>query len=292
MSEFGIPYSLVTPAGTLTINPTPMNQDGLYLSDVAGLDGGSVRSIANNLPQRDGAYVFDALRGAMYPTLTGFIRAGTTSSRSTIMDNLKSYTESIRTADGTLKWTPSGQSQRQLTVRLAADVQIGNQAGILKTFQVQLVAGNPLTVAASGSSGSFGVLTGSIAGTFSFPFYFPIGFGNPLGALLTVTPNGNAPAWPTFTINGPVTAPAMYNATTGKILSLPTLTLAAGDVLTVDMYNETATLNAATNSQIGLIDFSVSEFWSLAVGANSVYVTCSSATAASAASLTYSDSYV
>jgi hypothetical protein len=108
MAEYSIPYTLTTPAGVLSFNPTPGNVDGLYLTEVAGLDGGDVRSSIEPRPQRDGAIVFDAYRGAAYPTLTCYVRASDVATRQVLQDQLRVFTESIRTADGDLQWLPSG----------------------------------------------------------------------------------------------------------------------------------------------------------------------------------------
>jgi hypothetical protein len=297
--EYGIPYSLVTPSGTLTFNPSPSNQDGLYLSDVQGLDGGEVRLQTTPLPQRDGAYVFDSYRGALYPTLTGFIRAGTTSARTTFMDSLKGLTDSIRAADGTLKFTPSGQSQRQLAaVRLAAPVQIGNGSGILKTFQLQLVAGNPLVTAVAGSSGQ--VLGSSIAatgGALSFVYSFPFGFGDFASATAPITPGGNAPAWPVVTLLGPISSPTIKNQTTGLLVRFPGLTLAATDTLTVDMFKQLAYVNAdpvgSSNSRLSYLDFTVSTFWSLTAGvANTILVSGTGYSAGTTCTVSYNDTWI
>lgn len=58
----------------------------------------------------------------------------------------------------------------------------------------------------------------------------------------TVTNNGWATTYPTITLNGPITDPSFGNLTTGNQLNF-TCTLAANDVLTVDLYNKLVTLN-------------------------------------------------
>src|SRR4051812_48782893 len=120
MSETYIPYTLVTPAGTLTFNAVD-GSSGYYLSDVAGLDGGSTRHTEFSLPQRDGALILDTLLGASYITLVGEIRITGTDSlttRKSLMDTLAGFMDSIRKADGTLSFTPTGESDsRYYTVR-------------------------------------------------------------------------------------------------------------------------------------------------------------------------------
>ena len=275
--EYGITYTLTTPAGDLTFNPVPSNIDGFYLTAIAGLDGGAVRSQVSNLPQRDGGYLFDAPLGPAYPTLTGLIRSSTKTNRGQAIDELKSKLDTIRNADGTLTFTPNdGDSiERALTVRLIAPVGIAEADGLLKTFQVQLVAVNPRAGKSTQSSFTIGQPTG----------------GPPEVASTTVTPGGNTTAYPTVTVTGPLAAPIIRNATTGVEVSLPTLTLAGSDTLVVDMYNETVEVNDA--SVIGDLDISGSEFWGLAPGVTAtIQLKGTSSTAATGADGAYNDTYV
>jgi hypothetical protein len=290
MAEYGITYTLTTPAGTLTFNPSPSNTDGLYLDDVQGLRGGVRGAVVPNA-QRDGAVVFDSYRDAAYPTLTGFTRAATLVARTTLLDNLAAITDAIRFADGVLAWTPSGSVQRQLIVRLIGDPQIGNGNGLQKTFQLQLVAANPLPVAAAVSSGAFASL--AAGGGLTLPFSLPFTLGDPTGGAVTITPGGTVATWPVITINGPITAPIVQNATTGKLLSLSALSVAAGDVLTIDMLNELVYVNSPSNSKVGLIDYAISDFWTLTNGvANSVRLSGSNTTGATGGTVTYHDAYL
>jgi hypothetical protein len=289
MAEFGVTYTLTTPAGTLTFNPTPSNQDGYYLSDVQGLDGGNVRTAVSDLPQRDGAYVFDSQLGPMFPTLTGFMRCSTLSARTTLMDNLKAALNTIRFADGTLSWTASGDgAARSVTVRLAAAPQISQHGGIIKSFSFQLVAANPFT-----KRGSSNVNLSSFAssGGVSLPVTLPFSLGGQNAGSVTITPGGTAPAWPVITINGPIASPVISNLTTGKVLYLPGFTMASGNQLVVDMWNELVYLNAAANDQIGFVDATSSDFWSLTNGTpNLVQVSGTSIDpATTGGSVTYSD---
>jgi hypothetical protein len=295
MSEYGITYTLTTPVLTLTINPTPSNTDGLYLSDLQGLDGGDVRQTIVPYPQRDGALVFDAQLNALFPTLTGFIRASTLAARTTLMDNLKGALDSIRRADGTLSWNASGEAGgsnlRSITVRLAQPVQIGQQGGIIKTFQFGLVASYPFArkPVQVGNIASIGVVSGGVSfASFGFPFSFG---GNSLGSV-SITPGGTVPAWPTIAISGAITYPVITNLTTGKVLALPGYTQGDGNVLYVDMLNQLVYLNGPTNSQIGYLDPATSDFWTLTNGvANNVQVSGSATSPSTSATVSWSDTY-
>jgi hypothetical protein len=58
-----------------------------------------------------------------------------------------------------------------------------------------------------------------------------------------VTNFGTFECRPTITVTGPVTAPALVNATTGQKVSYSTVTLATGDKLVVDFDARTALRN-------------------------------------------------
>lgn len=290
MADYGVTYTLTSTAGVLTFNPTPSNTDGLYLSDVGGLDGGNVRSSVEPMPQRDGAIVFSAYREAAYPTLTGFIRASTTTARLTLQDQLRGYTDPLRTSDGTLAWVGQDAVTRQLTVRLLAPVAISNGVGILKTFQLALVAANPLAVSSSLSTTAIASPTAT-GGSFKFTFSFPFTFGDYAAGSSTITPAGTAPAWPTVTVTGPITNPTITNVTTGLYVSFPGLSVGAGQQLVVDMYNGTAYIG--TSNVTGYIDQAHSTFWSLTAGtANVVRVGGTGYTGATSASVAYRNTYI
>src|SRR5205085_1587483 len=105
------------------------------------------------------------------------IRAASNTDRALALDMIRGYARSIMRADGLLRWTPTGQAERALTVRLLDDPLDGGT--IVKTFQIGLVSPdstsrtNFLNVA---ESTPFGALAN---GAFALPMQFPIAFGDP-----------------------------------------------------------------------------------------------------------------
>jgi len=67
-----------------------------------------------------------------------------------------------------------------------------------------------------------------------FPATFPIIFhgATHISDLKTVTINGTWPAYPTITLTGPMTSPAIHNLSTGAVLQLNT-SIARGEVVTI-----------------------------------------------------------
>jgi Phage tail protein len=60
----------------------------------------------------------------------------------------------------------------------------------------------------------------------------------------TITNNGNVTTYPVITINGPMTNPTIGNNTTGQFITV-NYTLGASDVLVIDLYEKTITLNGS-----------------------------------------------
>ena len=257
MAEISIPYSLVTPRGTLAF-VTTAGGDGVQLRDITGLDAPELRTSLDHMPAKDGAFLRPALRGARYPVLSGLIvyLAGSVATamanRQLAMDNLAAHLASIEKTDGTLKWTPTGQTERYLTVRSWGSLQIGNDQGVLKPWQALLVAGHPV------------IYTNSLTTTDT---------GSSSGATATATNGGNTDSYPILRIFGPATNPKAYNDTQGLSIQLIG-TIANGDYVEVDTWTERIYLNGSlTNVKVDMLDIANTLFWSLSPGANTVRLT-------------------
>lgn len=291
MAEVYIPYSLVTPAGTLAFNPVN-SADGLYLSDVAGLDGPDLRATVDNRPTADGGIMYDGWQGAYYPILTGYIRQladGTFTARRQAEDAMRAMCRSIRRADGTLQWTPSGGTARQLTVRLFQPLSIQSQAGPIKTFQITLAsAASYVTDVAQNSQNTANLATAS--GSFVIPFTFPVSFGSSATGLASLTVGGDIETYPVVRIFGQCASPKIVNFTTGQSVSLPGLSIGTGQFVDVDMLNQTVKLNGVT-SVISNLDVVNSTFWSLPVGANSVKLIASGFDSNAKATITWANAW-
>jgi hypothetical protein len=293
-------------AGELITVVVAWDATNLYVS----INGGAFTSLASPHVPAIGATTFDLgstfgtdswLNGDVFWSMFG---SGTLSGADLTALNALGNTDP---ADGavsagasmTARWSADTSTYRlagvpdwrQVNVRLIGAVQIGNGAGVMKSFQVQLVAANPVSVSTVTRSIAAGAFVAG--GGLVLPFSLPFSFGDPTAGVAVVTPNGNVAAYPVVAITGPIAAPTINNLTTGKRVSFPTLSVAAGDVLTVDMLNELAYVNGPANSKIGLLDYGQSDFWALtAQVSNAVQVTGQGTTAQTAATVTFNDSYV
>jgi hypothetical protein len=100
----------------------------------------------------------------------------------------------------------------------------------------------------------------------SFPLSFPLSFGTPgIPGVVTVTNTGEAVAWPTYTVTGPVTAPIITNTTSGRVLQwASSFTLEAGQTMVVDCDARSVTVNGAARRDT----LRVADWAPLTVGAN------------------------
>lgn len=84
----------------------------------------------------------------------------------------------------------------------------------------------------------------------AFPLVFPLNFGVP-GSTgnIDAANSGDAPTHPTFVIKGPCSQPSITNLTTGVLLEYD-IDLSASDMLYIDTYAGTVTLNGLTANRL------------------------------------------
>ena len=268
--QYGVVHTLVTPAGTLTFNQT--SGDRLVLSGISGADGAAIRPVVEPLAQRDGAIVGNAYLGALYPVLEGQIVSSSATGRNTLEDQLRGHLSSILRADGTWQWTPAGGSARQRTVRLFQPPMLGNEPGVtLRSFQFGLICADPLAYSQTQT-------TSGLAGQ---------------GTAFTVTNGGTVETWPVLRVTGPATNPKVVNVTTGKTIELDasSYTVASGTYVDIDTRAETI-VDSAGASQLSKMDMTVSTFWPLKSGANSVRLDATGTGAGTRLDASYRDAWL
>lgn len=276
MAEIGIPYSLDTPLGTIDFAQD--GGDGIQIRGVAGLDGAPIRAPVSNRPQSDGLILHNFWRSGIYPVLNGIIKSTSQGSdaacleyRRELEDTLRAYTGSLIRAEGTLRWTPSGAAERQITVRLLDAVNITGSTGPIKEWVAAFVSADSLIYAAIEDENDTNPILPGVS-TFSLPFTFPFSLGTETtGGDAEVVNLGTVATWPTLEIHGPATSPTVRNVTTGKELRFTDLALEAGDYIEVDTHRELLTLNGSPLvSMLRYLEPSTSEFWQLEPGPNSI----------------------
>jgi hypothetical protein len=249
----------------------PLNPD----SGIAGLlDTAGVRESTSDLVERDGAshgpfYLSrrsGTIEGLLLPSSLDLVAIANAESK------LKRATRALR-ADGILRWTPPNDSSpRQIRFRRQDGPRVTGRRP--KAFQATLVSTD---VYALGSNEQSVVITaGAAAGE--------TGIANPITNPISTTLNatgqqfvvnqGDAPTWPRFRIDGPITNPQVLNNTTGELLALAT-TVNVGDYL--DIYPQLGRiLLNGTADRYSALDFAQSEWWQIQPGSNDIRLLASS----------------
>lgn len=256
MAEFGVPYSLITPAGTLAFNPAA-GGDGYYLSDIAGMDGGDIRNPVEDLPQHDGTMVHRFFRAGMKVTLRGFILpAAAGATRTAAMDNLRGYTDRLLrptqaelVSSCRLRWTPSGASDDRIldAVRLYQPVTISGAN--LKDFELTLASPYPYAVNYTQHSQAFAA-----------------------EATTVLTNAGNTPVYPVIRVTGAFTAATITNAATSESIVFSSGSVAGGHYAEVDCFAKTVYLDGSSTNLLPNLTLPT-RFIRLLPGSNSVTFT-------------------
>lgn len=152
MADLAVPYTLATPAGTVTFNDGSVDQT--YITSIIGLEGAPVRAPVDDMPYGHGGLWHNFWEGPRHIIVDGLFLIQSVRNcdaemalRNQMEDDLRVALRSIASvvADtGTLTWTPRGMSTRVLTVR--HDVQLDcpeDQNYMVRTFHFGLVAADP-----------------------------------------------------------------------------------------------------------------------------------------------------
>lgn len=183
--------------------------------------------------------------------------------------------------------------QRVLTLRgQPASCVVGPTHGNFLEATLAWVA--PSGVMTSVGTNSTVIAPAVSAGTgISFPITFALAWtpGSATG-IQTITNAGTEPTSPVWTFYGGATNVTVSNLTTGALMRID-VTIPDGHYLTVDMGARTAFLDSDPSQSVyGDIDFTVSTWWTIQPGANSVEVQADSSDATAEVFLTWRDVWV
>jgi hypothetical protein len=99
----------------------------------------------------------------------------------------------------------------------------------------------------------------------------------------TLNNTGDVETWPVWTLTGPGSVIRLRNITTGKMIDLSTLVLAAGESVTIDTRPGFKTITRDDGTNLFPYITAASSLWSLQRGVNSVHLEMSGASAGSSA---------
>lgn len=149
MADVGVSHVLTTPALTVTFNSGSLDQ--FYITSIRGLGAPSLRTPMDNVPLGDGGLVHDFWKGPRHIQIEGIFLIQSTRVMNSIVVirnnmefDLTDALESILRADGTLAFTPQGESARTFTVRYEVGLEFTHIDNYLtEAFSFGLVAAEP-----------------------------------------------------------------------------------------------------------------------------------------------------
>lgn len=280
MRESGLQYTLTTPGGTLTLNPTHFTPPGYFVADIDF--AAAVRAEDIDRPQDHGSYLDNAKLAGLSGILEVDVIGSSASNRESLLNALLQAYLSIlgEEGTGTLSWTPQdGSAARQISGLQLMDypTQI-RRGGTLKGYHVALKAQKPYAETATADQVSSTAMTAA-GGGWKIPLVIPVTFTSSGGGVCSLTNSGTVPVRPVLRIYGPVTSPNVVNVTTGQRLVF-TGSIATGDMWEVDLFRRTVTLNGIATSIITTLDVSQSTWFSLGRGSTVLQLTGSAYTSA------------
>jgi hypothetical protein len=236
-------------AGT-TLNTDDMGLPFIDVTSVSGLDTAPLRSSTDEHQGMDGTYVDSPFMSARTIVITGNLYTDPDDT-DTLLNQLRAdyNSDSVRP----FYFQLPGQTTKFVNCQgggLRYDIDGGRRSG-MTAIQATLVAEDPYIYDATVQSATVSVPTLSILGT-SFNMAFNVGFGGALpnyGA--TVINNGTHTAYPFITITGPVTNPVLVDSNSGTTMAF-SLSMAAGDVLTIDTRLKSIILNGTVSRRTAM----------------------------------------
>lgn len=245
-------------------------------SAIEGLETPPIRTSSSNYSGKDGGLVNGQFLSPRLITIPGFIAAGTCEEHEDLRKQLQESI--IPKEDLEVIITTFSGTQYVTTVRV-----IGFNMPIIdgkaSKFKIDLFASDPNLYLEDSIST---VIPIELGGGFVLPFILPVTFA--AGSSPTIINNtGSVDVFPVITITGESTNPIITKTDTGEKVEV-TVSMHTGDVLEIDMFNRTITLNG---SSIVGYRTSDSDWFSLDVGANHITYESDDLTDTGVASVTY-----
>lgn len=219
------------------------NGGNFYITGVTGLGSADIRTSSFLFSGRSGGMVTDQLLGFRNVSITGKIGNNSGTRLQHLLDR-QALQEAmpLGTTFPIYITTFAGVTYR-LDVNLI-DLKLEyNRRGYLSDFLIQLVAGDPLFYSTDGGDEQSALVQRVAEGGYITPYILPVEWG--VGGAPTVVVNsGNANYYPTITLEHAALNPIITNLATGESFEL-TLGINEGDIVIIDMYNRTVTLNGS-----------------------------------------------
>lgn len=254
---------------------------------IVGLTGFDGPPVSGSMPQRandHGGWAAPQWYGPRIMTLTVEVIAPSQALRDTARSQIAAVVP-VGSAGGTdlAEFVYNEPVPKRLMVRRSGDLTPSFPTANNAVFPIGLAAPDNRKYSAALYTPQIGTTAVTPTGL-TWPLTYPITYPASTPANQgSVTNAGDFESPGTVTITGPVVAPSITNLTTNQTIAFSTLTLTAGDVLTVDTLNRQAFLNGQFRSA----DVT-SSWWRLTPGSNTLRF---GGTGSGTASITYRDAY-
>lgn len=261
--ETGCPQRLICPNGDTLVFNDYADEDSnglLMIYDIQGLDGPVLRVTTDDRPQRPGVIIHPTQYGARLPAVSGRIVPNSLGQGIVLQDRIRAAADSLLQADGRYCWTPTGQTERFLTVRMNSELLMDHDnpfrnqtdgVAIIKQFSFPLIAADPVakTLAETDASRT--------------------GAGS-----VTIHNGGNVNAWPVIQVHGSFTDFLLTNDTLTGLgvpnasIAMNGLSIGATHKVEIVMRDETIFKDGDGDDQLFGLQVAVSNFFWLVPGDN------------------------
>lgn len=219
------------------------NGGNFIIQNVTGLGSADIRTSSFLFSGRSGGLITDQFFGFRQISITGKIGGYGVSRQQHRLD--RSALENALELGETFPiyiTLFSGETYR-IDVNLT-DLKLEYmQGGYMSDFLIQLTAGDPYFYSTDGGDEQSAIVTRVTEGGYVTPYILPVEWELG-GAPTVVVNNGNANYYPTIRLEDEALNPAITNLATGESFALD-LGMNDGDVVIIDMYNRTVTLNGS-----------------------------------------------
>lgn len=272
---------------------TTLNGESNYLALIGrqGFYSPPISIISQQVPMQPGVRDKYVQIGAGDPKLPLLVYADDEPTLALVRRQLVYAMNPLR-GSGTLRNTAQDGSVRDLVCKLVAglsgDESAQNRAPGNFLAPLEFEAADPFWYDRDYTSLSFS--TGASVLFLASPFLGPHISSSGIASSFSVFNSGDVEAWPIWTITGPGNTITLSNTTTGKALVL-SITITAGQVLTIDTRPGHKTVTREDGSNQFATVSSTSSLWELATGNNAVTLSISGTTTASGLQLQYKQRY-
>lgn len=270
---------------TITLNGFPINDgsNGVWLSELDGLEMPKIRTSTGNYAGRDGGFI-----GAQYfaprdISIQGTAFSSDVASLETVRRNLQS---ALLGDTVTLNIVTNAGNSYSINANLI-DFSMPIKGNVFSAaYKIELLAPDP-TIYSSANAVTPVTLTPIVTSGFVIPFTLPLTL--PSSSLPTsITNAGTVAVYPLITMTGIATNPVLTNNTTGEFFGL-NVTTATSDVISINMAQRSVTLNGSNIfGDVG----SGSAWWFLVPGGNEVSLTTSSGSDTVVTTITWQSGYI